>query len=215
MEAEAAGPPRVVAEGVPVEELEEVSKPPGLERRHLDRAHSVTLGGMARVYSIGHGTATAEDFTRTLTDSGVQLLADIRSAPGSRRNPQFGATALRDTLAEVSIEYVHLPGLGGRRAPRPDSTHTGLRVAAFRGYADHMGSDEFRADYARLQQLARLVPAAFMCAETLWWKCHRRLLADRFTADGWHVVQLRVGGPAEPHRLTDVARVEQGRLSYD
>lgn len=167
------------------------------------------------VYSIGHGTATADDFTRTLTDAGVRLLADIRSAPGSRRNPQFGQIALRDTLAEAGIEYVHLPGLGGRRAPRPDSPHTGLRVAAFRGYADHMATDEFRADYGRLEEFARLVPTAFMCAETLWWKCHRRLLADRMTADGWNVVQLRVGGPPEPHRLTDAARVEQGRLSYD
>jgi Protein of unknown function, DUF488 len=87
------------------------------------------------VYSIGHGTATAEDFTRTLVDAGVRLLADIRSAPGSRRNPQFGQSPLRDTLVRAGIEYVHLPGLGGRRAARPDSPHTGLRVAAFRGYA--------------------------------------------------------------------------------
>ncbi|HTH70151.1 MAG TPA: DUF488 domain-containing protein [Candidatus Saccharimonadales bacterium] len=168
------------------------------------------------VYSIGHGTATAEEFTRTLTDAGVRLLTDIRSAPGSRRNPQFGQSALRDTLAAAGIEYVHLPGLGGRRAPRRDSPHpSGLRVAAFRGYADHMASDEFAADLARLEEFARLTPSAFMCAETLWWKCHRRLLADRMTADGWTVVQLRVGGPPEPHRLTDAARVEQGRLSYD
>jgi len=168
------------------------------------------------VYSIGHGTATAEEFTRTLTDAGVRLLTDIRSAPGSRRNPQFGQSALRDTLAAAGIEYVHLPGLGGRRAPRRDSPHpSGLRVAAFRGYADHMASAEFAADLARLEEFARLTPSAFMCAETLWWKCHRRLLADRMTADGWTVVQLRVGGPPEPHRLTDAARVEQGRLSYD
>jgi len=168
------------------------------------------------VYSIGHGTATAQEFTRTLADAGVRLLADIRSAPGSRRNPQFGQSALRDTLAAAGIEYVHLPGLGGRRAPRRDSPHpSGLRVAAFRGYADHMASDEFAADLARLEEFARLTPSAFMCAETLWWKCHRRLLADRMTADGWTVVQLRVGGPPEPHRLTDAARVEQGRLSYD
>ena len=167
------------------------------------------------VYSIGHGTAPAEEFRRTLADAEVRLLADIRSAPGSRRNPQFGQSALRDTLAAAGIEYVHLPGLGGRRAPRADSPHTGLRVAAFRGYADHMASHEFAADLARLEEFARLVRTAFMCAETLWWKCHRRLLADRMTAEGWTVVQLRVGGPPEPHRLTDAARVEQGRLSYE
>jgi uncharacterized protein (DUF488 family) len=167
------------------------------------------------VYSIGHGTATAEDFTRTLADAGVRSLVDIRSAPGSRRNPQFDASALRDTLAAAGIEYVHLGGLGGRRAPRADSPHTGLRVVAFRGYADHMATDEFRDDYARLEELARRTPTVFMCAETLWWKCHRRLLADRMVAGGWTVMQLRVGGPAELHRLTDAARVEQGRLSYD
>jgi len=167
------------------------------------------------VYSIGHGTASAEDFTRALVDAGVHTLADIRSAPGSRRNPQFGQHALRDTLAAARIDYEHLPGLGGRRRPRPDSTHSGLRVAAFRGYAVHMATDEFRAAYDRLRELAHAAPTAFMCAETLWWKCHRRLLADRMTADGWSVVQLRVGAPPEPHRLTDAARVEQGRLSYD
>ena len=167
------------------------------------------------VYSIGHGTARAEDFTRTLVDAGVRTLADIRSAPGSRRNPQFGQQSLRETLAAAGIEYLHLPGLGGRRTPRADSVHAGLRVAAFRGYADHMASDEFRAAYDRLRDVAQIAPAAFMCAETLWWKCHRRLLADRLTAEGWTVTQLRVGGPPEPHRLTDAARVEQGRLSYD
>jgi uncharacterized protein (DUF488 family) len=78
-----------------------------------------------------------------------------------------------------------------------------------------MASDEFRADYERLEEYARLVPTAFMCAETLWWNCHRRLLADRLAADGWDVLQLRVGGPSEPHRMTDASRVEQGRLSYD
>src|SRR5204863_4311814 len=110
------------------------------------------------VYSIGHGTATAEDLIRTLVEAGVRLVADIRSAPGSRRNPQFGQSALRDTLAAAGIEYAHLPGLGGRRRPRPDSAHGGLRVAAFRGYADHMASDEFRAAYDRLRELARAAP---------------------------------------------------------
>ena len=167
------------------------------------------------VYSVGHGISTAEDFTHALAAAGVRLVADVRSAPGSRRNPQFGQGPLRGALATAGIEYVHLAGLGGRRTPQSDSPHTGLRVAAFRGYADHMASEEFRVDYARLEEFARLVPTAFMCAETLWWKCHRRLLADRLTADGWTVVQLRVDGPAEPHRLTDGARVEQGRLSYD
>ena len=170
---------------------------------------------MPTIFSIGHGTAAAEDFVATLRAAGVEVLADVRSFPGSRRNPQFGAATLRDTLAAAGIEYLHLPGLGGRRTPRADSRHAGLRVAAFRAYADHMDTPEFAAELERLTALARERPTAFMCAETLWWRCHRRLLADRLVADGWTVLQLRVGAPPEPHRLTDAARVEQGRLSYD
>ena len=167
------------------------------------------------VYSIGHGTATAEEFTRTLTDAGVRLLTDIRSAPGSRRNPQFGQSALRDTLAAAGIEYVHLPGLGGRRAPRRDSPHpSGLRVAAFRGYADHMASDEFAADLARLEEFARLTPSAFMCAETLWWQCHRRLIAELLHARGHDVVHLLRPGHSDRHRLWEPISVTRDGVLY-
>ena len=143
------------------------------------------------------------------------MLADIRSTPGSRRHPQFGQSALRDALAEVGIEYVHLRGLGGRRTARPDSPHTSLRVAAFRGYADHMTSDEFARDRDALEHYARATPTAFMCAETLWWRCHRRMLADALTARGWDVVHLFAAGKSEPHRLWDVARAVEGGLVYD
>ena len=118
-------------------------------------------------------------------------------------------------LGEIGIAYVHLPELGGRREPRADSPHRALRVAAFRGYADHMSSAEFARGYERLTGLARESRTAFMCAETLWWRCHRRLIADRLTVDGWTVTHLFAPGKSEPHVLWDAARKAEGHLVYD
>ena len=170
---------------------------------------------MPTVWSIGHATRTLEEFLAVLSDAGIEVLADVRSAPGSRRHPQFGQSALASSLADAGVEYVHLRGLGGRRDAAPDSPHAALKVAAFRGYADHMASAEFAADYARLDALAREKPTAFMCAETLWWRCHRRMLADRLTVDGWQVVHLLAPRKSESHRVWDIARVADGRLVYD
>lgn len=150
-----------------------------------------------------------------LADAGIATLADVRSQPGSQRHPHFGAKALETALSEAGIAYVHLPELGGRREPRADSPHRALRVAAFRGYADHTGTDEFARGYERLISLARESRAAFMCAETLWWRCHRRLIADRLTLDGWTVTHLFGPGMREPHVLWDAARIENGHLVYD
>jgi uncharacterized protein (DUF488 family) len=170
---------------------------------------------MPSIYSVGHGTRPIEAFVDLLRAADVKTLADIRSAPGSRRHPQFGQAALAASLREAGIEYMHLRGLGGRRDAAPDSPHVALKVDAFRGYADHMSSDEFAVDYARLVSTARERTTAFMCAETLWWRCHRRLVSDRLTVDGWEVVHLLAPGKSEPHRLWDVARVVDGRLVYD
>jgi uncharacterized protein (DUF488 family) len=170
---------------------------------------------MPRVWTIGHGTRTIDDFLTTLQDARIRALADVRSAPGSRRHPQFGQSALASSLAAAGIEYVHLRGLGGRREAVPDSPHVALKVDAFRGYADHMASAEFAADYARLVAMALESATAFMCAETLWWRCHRRMLSDRLTADGWEVAHLLAPGKSEPHRMWDVARVVDGTLVYD
>ena len=150
-----------------------------------------------------------------LNEAGIKVLADVRSVPGSRRHPQFGRAALTSSLAEAGIEYVHLRGLGGRRDAVPGSQHVALKLNAFRGYADHMAGLEFAADYGRLEALARQTPTAFMCAETHWSQCHRRMLSDRLTVDGWSVVHLLAPGTSEPHRLWDVARVFDGRLVYD
>ena len=170
---------------------------------------------MPKVWSVGHGTRPVTELIAVLNESGIKLLADVRSVPGSRRHPQFGRSALTASLAKSGIEYVHLRGLGGRRDAQPDSPHVALKVDAFRGYADHMSTAEFAADYARLEAVARQKRAAFMCAETHWSKCHRRLLSDRLTVGGWTVTHLLAPGSSEPHQLWDVARVVEGTIVYD
>jgi uncharacterized protein (DUF488 family) len=167
------------------------------------------------ISSIGHGARPLEEFLATLRAAHIKSLADVRLMPGSRRHPQFGAAALEGALAEIGIAYVHLPELGGRREPRADSPHRALRVAAFRGYADHMSTEEFARGYERLTSLARASRTAFMCAETLWWRCHRRLIADRLTVDGWTVTHLLGPGKSQPHVLWDAARTLDGNLVYD
>jgi uncharacterized protein (DUF488 family) len=167
------------------------------------------------VWSVGHGARPADELVGVLKEAGIKVLADVRSVPGSRRHPQFGRSALTSSLADAGIEYVHLRGLGGRRDALPDSPHVALKVDAFRGYADHMASEEFAADYARLDALARERSTAFMCAETLWSQCHRRMLSDRLTVDGWSVTHLLAPGSSEPHQLWDVARVVDGTIVYD
>ena len=168
-----------------------------------------------RIWSVGHGTRPIEELIGLLTDAGIRTLADIRTFPGSRRHPQFGQAALRESLATSGIAYAHLRGLGGRREPLPGSPHTALRVEAFRGYADHMTTAEFAHDLEILEATAREIPTAYMCAETLWWRCHRRMLSDLLTVRGWDVEHLLVRGKTERHRLWDVARARDGRLVYD
>ena len=168
-----------------------------------------------KIWSIGHGARPLEELRATLGEAEIDVLVDVRSFPGSRRHPHFGAKPLGASLRAAGIEYVHLRGLGGRREPRPDSPHRALRVEAFRAYADHMESEEFRSDYDRLVSVARERRVAFMCAETLWWRCHRRLLADRLTVDGWLVTHLLSPGKSAPHELWDAARITDGHLVYD
>ena len=167
------------------------------------------------IWSVGHGARSLEELIATLRGADIELLADVRSQPGSRRHPQFGGQALAAALREVGIAYEHLPELGGRREARADSPHRALRLAAFRGYADHMSAAEFARGYEQLVSIAHRSRTAFMCAETLWWRCHRRLIADRLTVDGWSVTHLFAPGKSEPHVLWDTARTGDGQLVYD
>lgn len=142
-------------------------------------------------------------------------LIDVRTAPGSRRHPQFGRQALEAGLHAAGIDYRHEPQLGGFRKPAPDSVNTGWEHPAFRGYADYMATPEFAAALAGLEREAQATPSTVMCAEAQWWRCHRRLIADALTARGWRVQHLGLGEPPPTHELPDFAAVEQdGTVTY-
>ncbi|MDE3193407.1 MAG: DUF488 domain-containing protein [Chloroflexota bacterium] len=167
------------------------------------------------MWTIGHGQRSLAELVALLRENGIGTLVDVRSFPGSRRYPHFGKEALAAALRAAGIAYAHIPEIGGRRREVAGSPHTAIRVAAFRAYADHMATDAFRAGLARLEALARAAPTAYMCSETLWWRCHRRMISDRLVVDGWEVIHILGPGKTEPHRLWGVARVEDGRLIYD
>lgn len=170
------------------------------------------------VHTIGHSTRSAEELLDVLREAGVELLADVRRFPASKRHPQYNRGALERTLAAAGLAYVWLgESLGGRRrptVPAEQSRNNGWDVAAFRYYADFMSTPEFQAGIAELERLAHARSTAFMCAERLWWSCHRRLIADLLTVRGWSVVHLLDIGKRQPHKLTEFARVEEGELIY-
>jgi uncharacterized protein (DUF488 family) len=144
----------------------------------------------------------------------VEVLADVRRYPTSRRMPWFSQEPLATALDGVGIEYVHLPELGGRRDPVPGSPNGGWRIRGFQGYADHMTSSEFAAGMERLMDLARRRRTAVMCAEASWWRCHRRLLSDALVARGWNVVHVDARGAGQQHELTEFAVVEGDAVRY-
>lgn len=166
--------------------------------------------------TVGHGTLPQEDFTALVSGAGIEVVVDVRSFPASRRHPQFGREAMERWLPDAGIAYRWEPRLGGRRRARPDSPHGALRVAAFRGYADHMETEEFRDAIDDLLAEGGTRPVAVMCAESVWWRCHRRLLADAVVLlRGTAVEHLFHDGRIDPHRPTPEARVDGRRLVYD
>ncbi|MDP9342581.1 MAG: DUF488 domain-containing protein [Actinomycetota bacterium] len=171
--------------------------------------------GTVAIFTVGHGARAIESFVALLRSAGVRRVVDVRTAPGSRKHPQFGRDALAASLPAAGIEYVWRKELGGWRRPRPDSRHTGLTSPAFRGYADHMETAEFRETLSWLIETFRRTPTAIMCAESLWWRCHRRMLADALSASGCEVRHVMEGGRLEPHRPSPSLRVENGDLVYD
>lgn len=169
---------------------------------------------MSVIYTIGHSTHAIERFVELLWGHRVGTVADVRMHPGSRRLPQFGRDALDEALAAQSIRYVHLPELGGRRTPRPDTPNLGWETPAFQGYADHMESTEFETGLARLASLADERTTAVMCAEALWWRCHRRLVSDALVVRGRRVSHIAPDGRLSAHRLTPFAVADGTRLTY-
>jgi uncharacterized protein (DUF488 family) len=166
--------------------------------------------GKARILAIGHSTRLLEEFVDLLRSCNVTTLADIRTIPRSRRNPQFAQEALVRSLPAAGIGYVHLARLGGLRHARKGSSNGAWRNASFRGYADHMQTGEFEEGLVELRTLARDGPVAVMCAEAVPWRCHRSLLADALFARGVVVEHIVGKGRTRPHRLTPFA-VRQGR----
>lgn len=167
------------------------------------------------IYTMGHSTRSAEELLALLREANVKLVADVRRYPASRRYPQFNQSALATWLGEQGIEYTHMAGLGGRRSPAPGSRNGGWRESAFRGYADYMESPEFQKALADLELAARERPTAIMCAEAVWWRCHRRLIADALVVRGWRVEHLGVGERRAVHELAEFAVVGPGgSVSY-
>jgi uncharacterized protein (DUF488 family) len=166
------------------------------------------------IFTIGHSTHTSERFVELLWRHRIGAVADVRMHPGSRRLPHFGVAELEETLAAEAILYVHFKELGGRRQPHTDSPNGGWENEAFRGYADHMQTPEFAAGVERLTALARERRTAVMCAEALWWRCHRRLLSDALVVRGWDVRHIGADGHLSEHHLTPFALADGVRLTY-
>ena len=169
---------------------------------------------MATVWSLGHSTRTFEAFLALLTAHGIQRLCDIRTVPQSRRHPHFGKETLAAALSAEGIAYSHMPGLGGLRKPRPDSTNTAWRHSGFRGYADYMLTPAFATAVDDLIGVAGEERVAVMCAEAVPWRCHRQLLADALVARGVEVREIESATRTRPHTLTEWARVDGERVSY-
>jgi uncharacterized protein (DUF488 family) len=172
------------------------------------------MSKVTTVWTVGHSTRTAEEFIALLTAHDIRRLADIRTIPKSRRNPQFQSDVLRDSLAGAGIEYVHIAGLGGLRQPRKHSTNTGWKNDSFRGYADHMQTTEFQQSMEALITQAERGNTAIMCAEAVPWRCHRSLVADALTARSISVLHIMTATSARPHTVTSFARIEGTDVAY-
>ena len=166
------------------------------------------------LWTIGHSTRSIEEFIEALKSFQIESLVDVRGFPGSRRYPQFGATWLSESLRQVNIEYLHLPELGGRRRARKDSLNIAWRNEGFRGYADYMETEAFRQGIERLLALARDRRLVIMCAEAVWWRCHRSLISDYLKVKGVEVAHVIDATHSQPHPFTSAAQIIDGQLSY-
>jgi len=166
------------------------------------------------IHTIGHSSHLAEEFLALLEAHTIQQVADVRSFPKSRRNPQFTRETLEAFLAAHEVAYQHFPALGGRRPPRADSTNTAWQHPGFRGYADYMQLKAFDDGLDDLLRFAREGRTAVMCAEALWWECHRQLLSDALIVRGVPVLHILSASLAQPHELSGFARVEGRKVIY-
>ncbi len=167
-----------------------------------------------KIFTIGHGTRSLEEFGRILQAFGVRRLVDVRTIPRSRHNPQFNKETLPRALKAFKIRYLHMPTLGGLRRPQKDSTNGAWHNASFRGFADYMQTEGFNRALERLMKLAKGGDIAFRCAERVPWRCHRSLISDALAARGWNVAHIYSAANARPHKMTPWARKKGGRVFY-
>jgi uncharacterized protein (DUF488 family) len=167
-----------------------------------------------RIWTVGHSTRTIDEFIDILQAHAIEILVDVRHFPGSRRLPHFNKAALAEALSAAGIRYEHLVELGGRRRVRPDSHNLAWRNASFRGYADYMETEPFLQGVNQLLVTAQTGPTTIMCAESLWWRCHRSLIADFLKSKGHQVIHILDAQKTQDHPYTPAARIEDGHLSY-
>ncbi len=169
---------------------------------------------MHTIYTIGHSTRTIEQFIELLRAHGIEELVDVRTTPRSRHNPQFGTEELAASLQQEEIAYTHLGKLGGLRHASKNSVNLGWQNTSFRGFADYMATSEFQAGLDELKALAEKKTVAIMCAEAVPWRCHRSLIADALTVQGWQVLHIQSRKTATPHELTPFLKVQDGKITY-
>ena len=185
------------------------TKTAGAEGRRIPTAEPLPI-----VLTIGHSTRTLAEFIRLLQAHAVTCVADVRTVPRSRHNPQFNKTSLPSSLKKAGVGYVHLPGLGGLRHATPDSLNTGWRNASFRGFADYMQTPEFEQSLEELIRLANEGRVALMCAEAVPWRCHRSLIADALLVRGIHTEDIMSSARRQVHSLTPFAKVRGIVITY-
>lgn len=166
------------------------------------------------IWTIGHSTRPFGELVSMLHSFKIDMVADVRSFPGSRKFPQYNKETLAITLPENNIEYIHLRELGGRRKVNKDSKNTAWRVAAFRGYADYMETIEFKKGIVELEELGLQKRVAYMCSEAVWWRCHRSMISDYLKAHGWKVLHIMAINKEEEHPYTSPAKIVNEELTY-
>ena len=166
------------------------------------------------IFTIGHSTRALADFLALLRAHEIRQVADVRAVPRSRRHPHFDIASLDSALAEAGVRYRHFPSLGGLRKARADSTNTAWQHPGFRGYADYMETDLFQGGLELLMAFSAATRTAVMCAEAVWWRCHRRLLADALLVRGVTVQHILSDAKPKPHELSEFARADAAGVSY-
>ena len=170
--------------------------------------------GVSTIWTIGHSTRTFDEFLGLLTEYGIHAIADVRSFPGSRRYPYFGRESLAESLPAHNVRYQWFQHLGGRRRVNKESPNTTWRNASFRSYADYMETPDFQAGLVELLSYASEQPTAYMCAEAVWWRCHRSMISDALKLRGIEVIHIIDAKHHSEHPYTAPAHVVDGQLTY-